>query len=60
MAESRDTESDDEAVKLKALVVDDQEVNRRVMSLLLRELGCCVSLVGPLREVLRAPLIASV
>jgi CheY-like chemotaxis protein len=48
MAESRDfdTESDDGVVKLEALVVDDQELNRRVMSLLLRELGCCVSLAA--------------
>lgn len=32
--------------KLKALVIDDQELNRRVMSLLLREFGCSATLAA--------------
>jgi two-component system capsular synthesis sensor histidine kinase RcsC len=48
MAESRhlDAELQPERVKLKALVVDDQELNRRVMTILLREFGCCATLAA--------------
>jgi two-component system sensor histidine kinase BarA len=46
MAETRhlDVEPEADVVKLKALVVDDQELNRRVMNILLREFGCCATL----------------
>jgi two-component system sensor histidine kinase BarA len=48
MAESRrlETESQPEQVKLTALVVDDQELNRRVMNILLREFGCSATLAS--------------
>ena len=48
MAESRHLESEPhpEFVKLTALVVDDQELNRRVMNILLREFGCSATLAA--------------
>ena len=48
MVESRHLERDPhpEQVKLTALVVDDQELNRRVMNILLREFGCCATLAA--------------
>jgi CheY-like chemotaxis protein len=48
MAESRHPRSEPrcDAGPLKVLVVDDQEVNRRVMSLLLDALGCSATLAG--------------
>jgi len=49
MAESRHPRSSEprcDAGPLKALVVDDQEVNRRVMSLLLDALGCSATLAS--------------
>ena len=48
MAESRhlDAEPQPDPVRLKALVVDDQELNRRVMNILLREFGCCATLAA--------------
>ena len=48
MAESRHRRSASRcgAAPLKALVVDDQEVNRRVMSLLLDALGCSATLAS--------------
>ena len=48
MAESRHLENEPhpEQVKLTALVVDDQELNRRVMNILLREFGCSATLAA--------------
>jgi CheY-like chemotaxis protein len=48
MAESRyiDVQPRCDAPALKALVVDDQELNRRVMNLLLQELGCSATLAA--------------
>jgi len=48
MAESRhiDVQPRCDARVLKALVVDDQEVNRRVMNLLLQEFGCSATLAA--------------
>jgi CheY-like chemotaxis protein len=48
MAELRHPDIDPEAdvVKLKALVVDDQELNRRVMNILLKEFRCCATLAA--------------
>jgi CheY-like chemotaxis protein len=48
MAESRHIEIERrcDAPVLKALVVDDQEINRRVMSILLQEFGCVATLAA--------------
>lgn len=48
MAESRhiDVQQRCDAPLLKALVVDDQELNRRVMNLLLQEFGCSATLAA--------------
>ena len=48
MAESRHIEIERrcETPVLKALVVDDQELNRRVMSILLQEFGCVATLAA--------------
>jgi CheY-like chemotaxis protein len=48
MAESRyiDAQPRCDAPGLKALVVDDQELNRRVINLLLQELGCSATLAA--------------
>jgi CheY-like chemotaxis protein len=48
MAESRHFESQRrcDAPALRALVVDDQELNRRVMNLLLQEFGCSATLAA--------------
>jgi CheY-like chemotaxis protein len=48
MAEPRhiDLERRCDAPTLKALVVDDQELNRRVMNLLLQECGCSATLAA--------------
>jgi CheY-like chemotaxis protein len=39
-------ELEPDAVDLKVLVVDDQELNRRVMNILLKEFGCCATLAA--------------
>jgi CheY-like chemotaxis protein len=46
MAELRhpDIEPQADAANLRALVVDDQELNRRVMKILLKEFGCSIVL----------------
>jgi CheY-like chemotaxis protein len=48
MAESRhiDVQPRCDAPSLRALVVDDQELNRRVMNLLLQEFGCSATLAA--------------